>query len=245
MPTSASVTWTISGVQPNHRPDLAVEKAIKLPASVTYSAGAILGELIGNNEVQTVTITGSPSGGNFTLTFGGQTTANIAHNATAATVQSSLEALSTIGTGNVSVSGSAGGPYTVTFQNDLGYTNVAAMTTANTFTGGTSPASAVATTTAGSAGTPGTFSLYSSTATNGAQLPKCILRFAVATDASGNHVLGDTSSGQVQDTTSTVPAYFGGYFSFADVPTITETILTAMNGTIVSGSIAAGGVFKF
>lgn len=39
----------------------------------------------------------------FTLSFQGQTTSGIAHNATAATIQSALESLSTIGSGNVSV----------------------------------------------------------------------------------------------------------------------------------------------
>ena len=44
------------------------------------------------DEVQTVTITGGPTGGTFTLTWGGQTTAAIAYNATAATVQALNEA---------------------------------------------------------------------------------------------------------------------------------------------------------
>ena len=246
MPTSAVTTWTISGVQPAQRPDQAVIRAIKLPASVTYAAGTVLGEKIGNNEVQTATITGSPTGGTFTLTFGGQTTAATAYNATAATVQANLEALSTIGSGNVSVSGSAGGPYTVTFQNDLGYTNVAAMTASGaSLTGGSSPSVTIATSTAGSAGTPGTFTQYASTATDGSQTPKCILQFATATDSNGNHVLGTSSTGQFSDTVSSVPAFFGGSFYFADVPDLTEAALTAMNGTIVSGSIAGGGIFKF
>ncbi len=51
------------------------------------------------NEVQTVTVTGSPTGGDYTLTFGGNTTAAIAHNASAQTVQAALQALASIGTG--------------------------------------------------------------------------------------------------------------------------------------------------
>ncbi|MGW4119889.1 hypothetical protein [Nocardia sp. NPDC004711] len=62
----------------------------------------------------TVTIGGSPTGGTFPLTFNGQTASGIAYNATAAAVQTALEALSSIGAGNVTVTGSAGGPYTVT-----------------------------------------------------------------------------------------------------------------------------------
>lgn len=56
---------------------------------------------------------GSQSSGNFTLTYGGQTTGNIAYNASAATVQAALEGLSSIGSGNVSVTGNTGGPYTI------------------------------------------------------------------------------------------------------------------------------------
>jgi hypothetical protein len=70
--------------------------------------------------VKTVTITGTPTGGTFTLTFNGQTTSGIAYNAAASAVQSALVALSTVGAGNATVSGSAGGPYTVTFTGVTG-----------------------------------------------------------------------------------------------------------------------------
>jgi P22 coat protein - gene protein 5 len=103
-----------------------------------------------SNEVQTATITGSPTGGTFTLTYSGQTTSGIAYNATANTVKTALQALSTVGNGNVSVSGSAGGPYTVTFQGDLAGVNAAAMTASGAgLTGGSSPAVNIATATAG------------------------------------------------------------------------------------------------
>jgi hypothetical protein len=61
---------------------------------------------------QTVTVTGSS--GTFTLTFKGQTTAALAFNATASTVQSKLSALTTIGVGGVTVTQS-GNVYKVTF----------------------------------------------------------------------------------------------------------------------------------
>src|SRR5215471_804027 len=56
------------------------------------------------NEVQRVALAGTVTGGTFTLKFNNQTTAAIAYNADAATMDQRLEALSTIGTGNVSVS---------------------------------------------------------------------------------------------------------------------------------------------
>ncbi len=106
----------------------------------------------GTNEVQTATLTGSPSGGNFKLGVGGVLTANIAYNAAASAVEEALEALSTVGEGGVSVTGSAGGPYTVTFRNQLGNRNLPAMTKdATGLTGGTTPNVAIATTTPGKA----------------------------------------------------------------------------------------------
>jgi hypothetical protein len=109
------------------------------------------GVTAGTNEVQLVTLTAA-TGGTFTLSFGGQTTAAIAFDATAADVEEALEALSTIGDGNVSVTGSAGGPYTVTFQNALGNQNVAQMTASNASLTGAGHAIAVTTSTPGAVG---------------------------------------------------------------------------------------------
>lgn len=106
----------------------------------------------GVNEVQTVTITGSPTGGTFTLTFSGQTTGPIAYNAAASAVTTALNALSNINPGDVSTSGT--GPYTVTFAGQYANANLPQMTASGaSLTGGTSPTVNVATTTQGAAGT--------------------------------------------------------------------------------------------
>jgi hypothetical protein len=105
------------------------------------------------NEVQTATITGSPTGGTFTLTFSGQTTVAIAYNATAATVQSALEALSNVAPGDIVVTGNAGGPYTLTFGGQYLGDNVASITATASLTGGTTPGVTMATTTAGGTAT--------------------------------------------------------------------------------------------
>ncbi|MDX2658372.1 hypothetical protein PV402_40000 [Streptomyces scabiei] len=104
-----------------------------------------------SNEVQTLTVTGAPTGGTFTITWSGQTTAAIAYNATAAAVQAALEALSNIAPGDVAVTGAAGGPWTLTWGGAQLGENVAAPTTTESFTGGTSPDITIATTTAGGA----------------------------------------------------------------------------------------------
>jgi hypothetical protein len=64
-----------------------------------------------SNKVWTVTV--DATSGNFTITFNGQTTASIAEDATAATVQTELEALSNVAPGDLIVTGSAGGPYRI------------------------------------------------------------------------------------------------------------------------------------
>lgn len=129
-------------------------------AAIAYNATAYavrdalcdLSTIAGTDEVQTLTITGTPTGGTFTMTYSGQTTAGIAYNANAATVQAALEALSNIGAGDVVCTGGdlPGTPVVVTFRQALGRTNVALMTADGaSLTGGTTPAAAVALTTAG------------------------------------------------------------------------------------------------
>jgi hypothetical protein len=97
------------------------------------------------DEVQTITEGGSGLT-SFVLHFSGDDTDALDDQATAAQVQAALEALDSIGAGNVVVTGSAGGPYTVTFAGDLADVDQPALTA--TPTGGTGTVT-IATTTAG------------------------------------------------------------------------------------------------
>lgn len=106
------------------------------------------------SEVQSVTVTGGPTGGTYTLTFSGQTTAGIPYNATASQVKTALEALSNIAPGDVTVTGGPhpGTAMSVAFVGAHLGEDVAQMTaSATNLTGGTDPAVTVATTTAGGA----------------------------------------------------------------------------------------------
>lgn len=117
----------------------------------TYIGTSVVAD--GASESQTVTITGTPTGGTFTLTWDGQTTAAIAYNATASAVQSALRALSNMPESGVTVTGGPGPgtPYVVTFYDRV---NVAQMTASGaSLTGGTSPAVGVATTVGGGTAT--------------------------------------------------------------------------------------------
>lgn len=100
------------------------------------------------NEVQTVAITGVPTGGSFTLTFDGQTTAAIAWNANAAAVQSALVALSNVDAGDITVTGT-NPSFTLTFGGQYGGDNVPQVTATPSLTGGTAPSVTTGTTTAG------------------------------------------------------------------------------------------------
>jgi hypothetical protein len=114
----------------------------------------VIGGVGSTNEVQSLAITGTPTGGTFTLTFSGQTTSAIAYNATAATVQAALEALSNIDPGDVTATGGAlpAIAVTLTFGGQYAGTDVPAVTVTGSFTGGSSPAAAITTTTPGTGG---------------------------------------------------------------------------------------------
>lgn len=118
---------------------------------IALTAGA------GADDVQTISETGPPTAGTFTLTLdttdsGGssQTSAPIAYNATAAAVQAALTGMSNIGAGNVTCSGGPlpGTPVVATFGGALADELVPVMTAQSAgLTGGTA---AVAHTTPGS-----------------------------------------------------------------------------------------------
>ena len=95
----------------------------------------------GNNvTAESWKITIDAANGTYTITFDGQTTAALNHDATAATIQAALEALSSVGAGNITVAvtnqddGNEGtdgeGPYLITVAGDLltAYNNTLSVT---------------------------------------------------------------------------------------------------------------------
>jgi RHS repeat-associated protein len=102
------------------------------------------------DNVQQVTLTGNPTGGTFTLSFGVQTTSAIAYNASASSVQSALQALSSIGSGNVLVANPTGSAWIVRFAGSLAGAPQAAITgNGSGLTGGMSPSVSVTMTSLG------------------------------------------------------------------------------------------------
>ena len=122
-------------------------QAITIPVSVEQLTPAVPAR----NEQQRITLQGSPTGGTFTLSFSGNTTSAIPFDATSSTVQASLQSLASIGSGNVIVTGPAGGPWLVEFSGTLADANQSAMTgNGASLTGGGSQGLTVTTTTASS-----------------------------------------------------------------------------------------------
>jgi hypothetical protein len=237
MPTTSIRRWLVARVDPVIDPEEISEIPVNLKASQTYPAGTILGEMIGTDEVQTVTI--DATGGTFTITFGGQVTAALAWNATAAVVQAALEALSTIGVGNILVTKS-GLVYTLTFRAALGSQNVAAVTTqVGSLTGGAGTA-AVATATAGVAGTPGLYNAYASGNSDGSQVPKGILRYPCVTDAAGMITVG-YGDGQAEwgQQTRSIDMAINGTWRCEDLVGLDTNAVTKL-GRLVQGTIAYG-----
>ena len=118
-----------------------------------YGAGA---PVDGTDEVQTLTKSGTLSGGTFRLGFGGFVTTALAYNASAATIVAALEALPNIGSGGVTATG---GPINttavvLTFAGNLGRKAVALITLYTNSLTGSSPTIGIAETTAGVDSTP-------------------------------------------------------------------------------------------
>lgn len=102
------------------------------PATQTAGVAAV-------DEIQTITV--DATGGDFTVTFLGQTTGAIAFDANAATVQTALEALSNVEPGEATTAGTLAGGMSITFTGQHAATPLAEITTnAAGLTGGASTA---------------------------------------------------------------------------------------------------------
>ena len=157
---STSVTYSVPAAGTSNNIDVtgygftvpATAAIVGIQASVVRSANACC------NAVQTISVTGSPTGGTFKLNAtapGGSSTATaaIAYNASAATVQTALVTI--FGSGNVVCSGGSLPATAVacTFQGTAASQAITLMTKNSTaFTGGSSPNVSVANTTVGSNG---------------------------------------------------------------------------------------------
>ncbi len=226
---------------PLHGPEKAIELPVNLAPNTVFARGRILGQMsVSANEVQTLTVTGSPTGGTVTATvvqpITGQTlTLDLPYNATNANAQAAARAV--LGA-NVTVTGGPlpGTPITFTFHNDFGSIPVNPMTVASALTGGTNPAAAITRTTVGS--TANTFANYNDANNDGTQTARCILSYDCATDAGGNVTFGN-GAGDRGESSKDVPAYFIGIFLTTDLVGLDVNGVADL-GRLLSGTASNG-----
>lgn len=220
-------TYADFACQPAHSLELARARPVRLPVGGpvgvggAYKGGTILGAVTGTtaaNEVRTLTVSGSPTKmvGYLTYVYGNgsivtASTANTSGLPTSAQLQTLFDSI--FGVGNTSVA-LASNVYTVTFQNLLGNVRIGGnLTFTPTFTGGTSPSVAWATTTQGIAGT-GQYDAYASGNSDGTQVPKCILVRDYMSDPVGGSMIAGFTKYQPESPV----AWFTGFFCVGGTP---------------------------
>lgn len=241
-------------LQPYIYPETARTIAVHLEPG-EYQAGQLLAEYSGTaaNEVQTLTASGTVSGGTYSLalTVNGETIAlvtNAAYNASVSTLQTAIDnVLDARGLGEkITVGGGAfpGTALTFTFSGRFaGRTMPLIAVDASSLTG-TTPGAAVTRTTTGNPG-EGVFGKYTSGASNGLQNAKGILQQTVSVSfdrvvTMGQPPFGLSASNQVDS-----PMFVTGYFASDEIIGGIATALTSLQGRIIIGDAATRFVFKF
>jgi hypothetical protein len=233
MPTSATNTLgPPGGLTPAYLPLDAAEQSCNF-ADGTYLQGQPVGEVNGN-DVQTIAMTAT--GGTWTASFNGQATGALAYNITKANLATALNALSTVGAGGVAVGGTDGGPYVITFQNQLGNSPQPVLVLGTgSLTGGT------ATVTHTTPGLKGTMGAYVHNNTDGTGVIRGFCRYGFV--ASGGLITGIGGPAGLDMPMHSAPVYFRGYFYVQDIANLDATNFLAdcPGARVVSGSLASKG----
>jgi hypothetical protein len=232
-PTGGTFTLTYAGqttaaIPYNASPD-DVQAALEALSNINVGDIYISGGII--NEKQTVTVNGSPTGGSFTLTFGGYTTTPILHNATPSLVKAALQALPSIGGIGCSVTGPTGGPWIVEFTGTLAGQNVAQMT------GGPRSETQVVTLHKGTQG--GNFSL----AFQGQTTAAIAYNASAATVQTALEALSNIAPGDVFVSGSNGGPYtlaFSGAYASIDVPQVIAVTRNTVQSVTISGNPTSG-----
>lgn len=252
MPTSAITSFepSTTRLDPFYHPEDALEQSIKLADGV-YKRGTVLGEKIGQSDIYTVVV--DADSGYWTMTFpatplgAGGTSDHIAANvvsgwATAADVQTALEAIPGIGEGNVSVALTVNvddNTYVIDLSNGaLQNLDLDTPTTDATNLVGGAGTAALTVTQDGDPGTLGTFAPYDNEATDGSQTAKCILRYACTVTSGVVSLMNEWAPLNV----NAVPAFMAGYFRTEQLVGLDEAALDDLKGAVVQGTLGVGVV---
>lgn len=232
-------SFTFNELKPAFSPETAVKSVARLPIGPPVLAGTILGGtgVVARSDVKTITITGTPTGGTWTFTFLGYVSSAIAFNATAAQVQTAIDAF--FGAGNCVVTGGAGPgtPWVLTFGGVMANVLIKSFTVTGSFTGGSSPAIAIANTTPGSSGA-GQMDVYDNSAP---AVAHCILAIDYTADVNGGYLTERGPSGQPYSP----PVFLAGYFKVADLIGLDAAAVGDLGRMVIGTAFnTAGGVLK-
>ncbi len=244
MPLSAYDTFTQSELTPTMFPERMLKASLPVAANQHLAKGCVVGIVTSAsvNDVQTLS-QASATGGTFTLTFGfgsSFTTAPIAYNASAAAVQSALQALPNIGSGNVTCTGGALGSAGVvcTFAGLLANQPQPLFVVNNSGLTGSGAAVTVAHTTQGVAS--GSIVPYLSSNSDGSQTPIGLSTVEVATDPQGNVTFGSLPTGNGFGSVRHVaPVAIAGYFNSADLTGLDSNAVSKL-GRLIQGTTSVG-----
>lgn len=201
----------LNPLRPAFDPQRAISRPVRLPVGGVldqggpFARGTVLGCVGGapTSEVWTISISGATGTVTFTFTAYKIYPVAFAHDAALAVVQSALEQI--FGPGNVTVTGTPGTTYTVTFGNTLAQVLMGGRVTVVA----TSGTPTIARTTPGSAGA-GQFAPYDNSSPG---VARCILKYDYASDPVGGVHTEHGATGHPYSP----EAYFAGFFSVADL----------------------------
>lgn len=229
------------------------------PNSARTSHGILKPATVGTNEVQRLTVTGSPTGGDFKLTYTDENgvayeTAAIAYNANAAAIQSALRALAPIGSTGVNVTGT--GPFDVEFAGPLAAKNQRMLTLSNNgLTGGSSPSVGITEQTEGidtvklkypigqlvRQKTDGT-NEWAKQGTSGYAGPLRIVKYPVVLNNSGEWQYGASWLDGQQISDDSVGMYESGDFFISDLVGDVAALIASGHLKLVQGTSSSGVV---
>ena len=220
------------------------------PSTTTAGVAAV-------NEIQLVTPAGLITGGTWTITYDGQTTSALAHNANAATITAALVALSNVASGDMVATGGpiSSAPVTITVAGALAATNVAEVTvdasslttttvtlTPSTVTAGVAAVNEVQTLTPGGVVTGGTYTITFDGFTSSAiAFDANAATITTALDAMSNLAPGDCVATGGPVNIGNVTLTFGGARAGTNVPQVTiQSSLTGVDPTLTPSTTTAG-----
>jgi hypothetical protein len=82
----------------------------------------------------------------------------------------------------------------------------------------------------------GLYKAYADAAVDGSGVARCILQYAVATDADGNHFIGAQASSEHGEARQTVPAWFSGNFKVAQLTGFDAAAQADLGARLIEGT---------